>query len=120
MRPPSKRPLLEAEQVGDVTLARVTPAAVIDDRVIQAIGEQLSGLLRQAHRPQVVLSFASVGQLSSAFLSKLITARQQAQAAGGRLALCALAPDLLVVFKVTGFDKLFNIYPGEQEALQSF
>jgi anti-anti-sigma regulatory factor len=41
-------------------------------------------------------------------------------AMGGRLGLCAAGPDLLRVFRFTQLDRVFSLYPTEQEALRSF
>ena len=53
-------------------------------------------------------------------LGKLITLRNKIKAGGGRLALCALHPDVQQIFEVTRLTQYLDIYPDEQEALQSF
>ena len=53
-------------------------------------------------------------------LSKLVLLNRRAESLGGRLALCNMRPDVLGIFEVTRLTLVLNIYPGEEEALQSF
>jgi anti-sigma B factor antagonist len=40
--------------------------------------------------------------------------------AGGRLKLCGIAPDIMAAFRITRFDRLFEIHEHESTALDSF
>jgi len=50
----------------------------------------------------------------------LITLNKKLQAAGGRLILCNIDPQIYEVFEITKLDKFFNIQKEEQAALQAF
>jgi anti-sigma B factor antagonist len=58
--------------------------------------------------------------MSSAALGKLITLNKKVQAAGGKLILCNIDPQIREVFEITKLDKLFVICGDEQEGLQKF
>ena len=45
---------------------------------------------------------------------------KRVRAAGGQLKLCQIAPDLLVAFRITRFDRLFEIHDEEWTALDAF
>jgi anti-anti-sigma regulatory factor len=44
---------------------------------------------------------------------------KKVQAAGGRLAVCNLSPDLRETFEITRLSEYLDIYADEQDALQS-
>ena len=112
--------LLEVEEVGGVTLARFTRAHLLDEAVIQAVGRQLAALTGPGGPARVVLSFRGVDRFGSSLLAKVIGMHQRVKAAGGRLAVCAVALHLQEVFRITQLDRMLALYPTEQEALQSF
>jgi len=120
MEPRPQPPLLEVEQAGGVTVARFACRRLREDATLEAVGRQLHALLEGGEPPRLVLNFAEVDDLGSALLARLVGLHKRAKAAGGRLALCALAPEILVVFETTWLDRMFHIYPGEPEALRSF
>jgi anti-sigma B factor antagonist len=115
-----RRGRLEVEDIGDVTVVKFTDRKILDEQNIQIIGEQLYSLVDEAGRRKLLLNFGNVEYLSSAALGKLITLNKKVQTSGGRLALCAISPEIFEVFEITGLKRLFNIYEDEQEGLQSF
>jgi anti-sigma B factor antagonist len=115
------RSWFDVQQVGTVTVVRFTCAAIRDQVMVQALGEELLKLaFGRPERPCLLLNFRDVTYLSSAMLGKLIGLQKQAQAAGGRLALCELDQNLCAVFEVSQLDKRFAIYADETEALGTF
>jgi anti-sigma B factor antagonist len=116
---PRRRQLVVTD-MGDVTVVSFTEKKILDEPNIQAIGEQLYSLVDDQGKKKLVLNFSRVEYLSSAALGKLITLNKKVQTAGGRLALCAIAPQIYEVFEITGLKRVFNMYGEEQEALQSF
>ena len=117
-QPPRRR--LEVEDVGDVTVVNFTDRKILDEQNIQLIGEQLFSLVDESGRKKILLNFGNVEYLSSAALGKLITLNKKLQAAGGRLILCNIDPQIYEVFEITKLNKLFNIHKEEQAALQAF
>jgi anti-sigma B factor antagonist len=115
-----RRRRLEVEDIGDVTVVNFTDRKILDEQNIQVIGEQLFSLVDEAGRKKVLLNFGNVEYLSSAALGKLITLNKKLQAAGGKLILCNIDPQIYEVFEITKLNKLFNIKGEEQAALQEF
>lgn len=115
-----RRRRLEVEDIGDVTVVNFIDRKILDEQIIQAIGEQLFSLVEEAGRRKLLLNFGNVEYLSSAALAKLITLNKKLQQAGGRLILCNIDPQIYEVFEITKLNKIFNIQSEEQAALQAF
>ena len=115
-----RRLRLEVEDIGDVTVVNFVDRKILDEQNIQIIGEQLFSLVDEVGRRKLLLNFGNVEYLSSAALGKLITLNKKLQAAGGRLILCNIDPQIYEVFEITKLDRFFNIQKDEQGGLQAF
>jgi anti-sigma B factor antagonist len=120
MASPPRRRRLEVEDIGDVTVVIFVDRRILDEQNIQAIGDQLFGLVDEVGRRKLLLNFSNVEFLSSAALGKFITLQKKVQAATGSLVLCNIDSDILEVFEITKLDKFFTIAKDEQTGLQSF
>lgn len=109
---------IEVEEQGDVTIARFVDKKILDETNIQIIGNQLVALVEEDGRQKIILDFSSVEYLSSAALSKLLILEKKAKAAGAKLRLCAIRPDIYQIFTLTKLNKLFSIYDTEEQALE--
>ena len=103
-----RRPRLPVEDIGDVAVVQLTDDMLLDGPTIQAVGEQLLGLVGKADRKNLLLSFGDVQCLGGAFLGTLVALNQKVNAAGGRLVLCNLPPGSRA-FQAAKLDKLFQI-----------
>ena len=65
----------------------------------------------------ILLDMTKVHFIDSTALGVLVSAFQQSRAADGELLLVMDDPFLLKIFRITGFDTLFSIFPGIPEAL---
>jgi anti-anti-sigma factor len=110
----------EVEQLGPVTVGKFTISSILDDEATRRLGEELSALAEFPGSRQLVLNFTGVKRLTSTMLAKLITVHKKVKAGGGRLALCSIHPEVYAVFEMMELTKVFDIYPNEQEALESF
>jgi anti-sigma B factor antagonist len=117
---PSYYRWLEIDQLGDVTVVRFTTRTILGNDAIQAIGDQLLGLVEQAGCRQFVLNLENVESVSTAMVGKLVALHRRLDAAQGRLVLCRLGPFLVEIFKVLNLGELTRVYGEEQEAVQSF
>ncbi|MBV9463896.1 MAG: STAS domain-containing protein [Verrucomicrobiae bacterium] len=115
-----RRRRLEVEDNGEITIVSFIDRKILDEQNIQKIGEDLFSLVDELGRRKILLNFGNVEYLSSAALGKLITLNKKLQAAGGRLILCNIDPQIHEVFEITKLDKFFNIQKEEQTALQAF
>src|SRR5918999_354493 len=115
-----RRRRLEDESIGDVTVVNFTDKRILDEQNIQAIGEQLFGLVDTQGHKKILLNFRNVEYLSSAALGKFITLNKKVNSTEGKLILCNIDPQIYEVFEITKLNKLFNIQKDEQTALQAF
>jgi anti-sigma B factor antagonist len=116
----AERRRVSISEDGNVTLVHFVDRKIIDAANIQEMGDELFALLDRDNRKQLLLSFANVEFLSSAALNKLIVLDRKVKAAGGKLALSNLRPEIQEVFAITRLNQLFDIRPTEAEALKAF
>ena len=69
---------------------------------------------------KIIINFDKVNFVSSAGLRVLLYTAKRMKNAGGEMRICGLNDSVQEIFKITGFDKIFNVLPGETEALASF
>ncbi len=111
---------LEIKDVGDVTVARFTDRHLLDQKTVEVLGEQLFSLVDGTGRQKLLLDFSNVQDLSSLAIGMLVTLNKKVRAAGGKLVLCRMDPELRQVMALTQLDKLFVIRGDEHEALKAF
>jgi anti-sigma B factor antagonist len=114
------RQRLQLETIDDVVVVSLTDARIIEEDVIQEVGEQLYSLVDDQGHSRLLLNFSNVMYLSSAALGKLIQLKKKVGNVKGTMKLCCINPDLLEVFKITRLDQVFPIFKDEQSALDSF
>jgi stage II sporulation protein AA (anti-sigma F factor antagonist) len=110
---------LEIEAVGGVTVVKFRDRQILSDEAVQALGRQLPGLAAGSGPCHLLLDFGNVERLSSAVLGQVVALERAVRRIGGRLVLCGLRPDLAYVLTITRLDKYLDLYPSEEEALQS-
>jgi anti-sigma B factor antagonist len=113
-------PRLLVETIHGITVASFADTEILTEEVIDDVSEQLRDLIEGLGAADILLNFREVRLMSSAMLATLLRFARRVSAVGGRLKLCGLAPDLLQAFKITRFDRLFEIYDEESSALDSF
>jgi anti-anti-sigma factor len=111
---------MEIVQTGSITLVRFTQESLVGDETSWILGDRLCQMAQDVGSGVVVLNFNGVAYLGSAMLAQLVRLHQKVESGGGRVALCAIAPDLLPVFETTGLNKLLPIFADEHEALTNF
>ena len=111
---------LKVEQSGDVTVVHFLDKRILDEPTIQAIAEQLFSLVEQEGKRKLLLNFTNVEYMSSAALGKLINLHKKLHALSGRLAMCHVIPQIFEVFAITKLDKIFKIFPTEDDAIATF
>jgi anti-anti-sigma factor len=111
---------LQVEQIGTVTVVTFNRSEFLDETTIRLIGEQLAHLAIRSERPRLLLNVAAVKKLSTMLLGHFITLNKKTRAAGGRMALCRLDPQLHEAFDMLRVGQLIPIFAQEQDALQAF
>ena len=68
---------------------------------------------------RLVLDLSGVEFIDSTALGVLVGALQLSRSSGGELRLVVDDPFLLKIFRITGFDGMFSIYPQLEDALSA-
>jgi anti-sigma B factor antagonist len=68
----------------------------------------------------IVVNVGAVNFVDSTALSTLVTGMKRARQADGDVRLCKLQQPVRMIFELTRLDKAFEIFPGEDEAIQAF
>jgi anti-sigma B factor antagonist len=114
------KPRINQELVDGVIVVSFTDTKLVTEDQILEVGEQLYEIAENAAKKKILLNFGNVQYCSSTVLGKLVAFKRKVDAVKGKLKLCCIHPDLLVPFKLTGLDKVFEIHPEEQAALDKF
>jgi len=115
MSPHRPAPLLHLRQAGGLTLATVLTDDLSDANA-EALGEELSRLLKGAARPRLRLDLARVRFLTSIVLGKLVALHKRVRSAGGELVLLNVAGGVYEVFAVTRLDQVLDVRrPGPED-----
>jgi len=117
---PVYRSFLAEEHIGDVTVVKFNQPIILDEDVIQRIGEQLNRLVEQSQRRHFVFDLGPVERLSTTLLGTFVAVHNKVRAGGGRLVLCGVDRNLRHIFTIFRLPQLFPICRDEQEALQTF
>jgi anti-sigma B factor antagonist len=110
---------LNVRRQGNVCVVELQDRKILEEVVINQIGERLSEVVESESEPRILLDFRAVEHLSSAALGMLITLHRQVVDRQGKLALANIHPQIFEVFKITRLNKLFNIQPTTDDAINS-
>ena len=110
----------EREDKGDVTVVHFAASSVRDEQNILAVFEQLRQLVEAEGRRKLVLDFGPVRAVTSSAIANLIALNKELQPPRGRLVLCNLTPLFSEILEAMELHSYLNLYPTEQDALQSF
>ena len=111
------RPRISVEYSEGATIAILTDEKILEDNDIKDIQESVIALIEQNEKIALVIDFSNVKFLSSAMLGLLIRVSKRIYESHGRLKLSSIDPKIYEVFKITGLDKIFDIYPSSTEAV---
>ena len=109
-----------AHTEGDVGVVSLMDVRLTDLNMIENLGKELIGLVEKRYMVKMVLDFSKVKYLSSAALRQLIALKKRLDKENGEVKLSCIAPDILTVFKTTQLDKVFDIQPSAQAAVNRF
>src|SRR5215813_1687411 len=110
-----RRRRLEVEDIGDIAVVNFVDKKILDEQNIQMIGDDLFRLVDELGRRKILLNFANVEFMSSAALGKLMRLNQRLEAVGGKLVLCNISKEIMVIFELTQINRMIKIVPNEQK-----
>ena len=111
---------LLVEPVNDIAVVTFKDKKILDEAVIQDVGDELFDLVDKQYKTKLLLNFENVEYLSSAALGKLITLNKRIKEENGELKLCNIIPEIFEVFRITKLNRLFEIYDEMEQALRRF
>jgi anti-anti-sigma factor len=108
------RPLLQVEQDGDVTLARIA-VPVLDETSAYGVATELSRLVAGRTRPRLRLDLGGVRRLTSAVLGQLLLLDWRLRAVQGELVLVNLSGPVRETLRLTRLLEVFDVQAAEEE-----
>lgn len=109
--------LLQVKTVGGATVARVRATELWSDQQVGALTAELMHLADDlGPAPRLVLDLAEVTGMGSRMIGQLAALYKQVKAAGGRLALCDVRPEIAEVIETCKLTTLFGMHPDEASA----
>ena len=87
---------------------------------VKGVSDELIDLVESKGFTKVLLNLSNAHFVSSAMLAHLVKLHRKAQQVKGKIRLCCLRPVIQDAFKVSNFDKIFEIFPDEAAALKKF
>ena len=91
----------------------------VDTITADDLSTALQAAISEGH-VRLVGDMSGVGYTSSAGLRALLGAMKEARRNGGDLRLAAVGDKVLQVLKLSGFTSILRLYPGVDDALDSF
>jgi anti-sigma B factor antagonist len=107
---------LNLESIGEVTLATVR-LSELSTTVTDKLLLHLKHKIESGKAPRLVLDLSAVKFVDSVALGTLVVMLRRIKQAQGRLALAGMSGHVLNVMKVTGLEKVFQLYPTLGQAL---
>ncbi len=111
---------LEQQDVGDVTFLRIQIPMLYADQTTEDLFLRLEALVVDSGHRKFVLDLGVIEYLASAALGKLVSLHRKARAAGARLVLCNVPPNLARMLQITRLADVMIVCRSEREALGSF
>jgi anti-anti-sigma factor len=120
MKLTSHHSFLDVQEHGPVTVVTFKVPELMDDELIDTLGQALAEHMEKQKHGRLVLNFSAVTFMASDMLGVLLGLLRKVNATGGRLALCAFNPRFREMMTTLNLNRVFDIYDAEHEAVQSF
>ena len=94
--------------------------SMFDGDKVRDVGNELLDLVDSKKYTKLLLNMSNARFVSSAMLAHLVKLHRRVQEVKGKIRLCSLRPVIMDAFKVSNFDKIFEIFADEAAALKKF
>ena len=111
---------LSVSHVGAVTVCRIVPKNLFDERIVDEVRQELARLVAEKQLKSLVVNFSSVEMMGSMGLSTMVMLNRKVKVYRGRLILCGMRSNVHEVFAVSRLTKLFDIKDTRADALAAF
>lgn len=116
---PAAHSLLQAEQIGDVTVIKLTARTILDDRLVNVIASQLTNLVENhLGDVRIVIDLGDVERVTTTLFGHLVGLHKKVRALDGRMVLCRIRPKVYEIFEYLKLPRVLEIVKDQQEALQ--
>ena len=105
---------------GKVLIVEFEDSKMLDEAVINEVGNELMELVDQCEGKQMLLDFSEISFMSSSMIGKIIFLSKDCKAKGVDLRLCGINSNVMEVFSLMNLDKVLSIYPTYEQAKESF
>ena len=95
----------------------IAPRGRIDSSTASELEQRLLGHV-EAGESRIIVDFSAIDYVSSAGLRVLLLVQKQLRPAKGSIVICGLNDHVRQVFEITGFVKIFPIYPSKDAVLR--
>jgi anti-sigma B factor antagonist len=102
--------------MGDVCVISISGR--IDTIASKDVEAKLDGAIKERNE-KIIINLEKMDYISSVGLRVLLSALKRQKQNHGSLQLASLQPFVQNIFKITGLDKVFRIFPTEEAAIQS-
>ena len=108
-----------ADITNDQVVVRFLPTSIREMSDAQKVIEEVNEIAYNYHNLKLmVINFARLKQMTSAFLSKLITLNKSLAQTGVTLRVCCMTPEVEEAFKICKLQKIIPLYATEEEAIK--
>lgn len=105
----SEQPLISFESQGAMVVVTINAPSVLDQEDISRIGSEMMDYVISHPGINLLLNFEQVRYMSSTVINELLRVHNAVRSLEGTLQLCALNRNVHALFKLTGFDRTFDI-----------
>jgi anti-sigma B factor antagonist len=112
--------LVKVELIGGVRVILFETEKLLDGIEIELCYQEIAETLSKTQEPYVLLHFGRLKFMSSAALGMLVRVLKKCREHKILLKLCNISSEEYEVFKITGMNKLFEIYPDASQAMDAF
>jgi len=107
-----------AEVTGEQAIVYFTISNVRDLSDVQKISDEIEEIVYNYNIKLLVINFAKLRQMTSAFLSRLITLNTTLRQMKIQLRLCSMCAEVERAYTICKLQKLIPLYPTEEKALK--
>jgi len=108
---------INQEPIGNIIILSLNGR--LDTMNFALLEKEVNSLIKN-NQKYIILNCQALDYVSSSGLRVLLMSLNQVKAVGGKFSICSLQPSIIKIFKISGFDRLFDIFPGRDEAVASY
>jgi len=108
---------LKEEQKGDVLILRISGR--LDTLSSPVAEKKIFDAINNGHY-KLLIDLSGVTYLSSAGMRMFLSTTKKLKTLSGKMVLSGMAPNVMDVLKISGFDHILQLYKVEEEALRYF